>query len=122
MSAAREPSERLLRLGQILSQQTIDGRDTADADPLRTRELQTERIRLLTLELQHGSIHHDQIDAVAMRLLLNDCAAAVAALRNIARQAESLLTAASGSVKEAQRYLKRQEKWRRKQEARSTDS
>ena len=119
MTAAREPFERLLRLGQILSQESVNGRGSADADPLRPPELQIERLRLLTLELQQDGSDNDEVDAVTMRVLLNDYSATLAAFREMAREAGSHLTAASGPIKEARRFLKRLEKRKRKQEAES---
>jgi hypothetical protein len=114
---AREPFERLIRLRQILSLHAINGSGSADVEPRRARERHTERIRQLTLELQHGGIDCDEVDAVAMRLLLNEYAATLTTFRDMARQAESHMAAASGPVKEARRYLKRQEKRKRKREA-----
>jgi hypothetical protein len=118
VSDPREPSERLLRLGQILSQQMSNGRGSDDVNPSRTSELQTERIRLLTLELQHDGTHNDHVEAVTMRVLLNDYAAALSGFREMARQAESHLTAALGSIRDARRYVKRQEKRKRTQKTR----
>jgi hypothetical protein len=118
VTAAREPFERLIRLGQILSRETFNGRGSADADPLRPPEFQTERIRLLTRELRDGT-NNDEVDAVAMRVLLNDYAATLAAFREMTRQATSYMSAASGPVKEARRYLKRQDKQKRKRDEES---
>jgi hypothetical protein len=118
VSAAREPFERLIRLGQILSRESVNGRGSADAHPLRPPEFQIERIRLLTGELHLGS-DSDEVDAVTMRVLLNDYAATLTAFREMARQAASHLTAASDPIKEARRYLKRQDKQKRKRDEES---
>lgn len=118
MSAADDPLERLLRLSQILSEQSIDGR-TAQIEPPHAREARTQRIRRLTVELQHDGIDSDEVDAVTMRLLLNDYAATLPAFREITRQAEAHLTTASGPIKEVRREIHRQEKLKLKHQAQS---
>jgi hypothetical protein len=118
VSAARDPFERLLRLRQILSEQSIDGR-AAEIEPPHAREARAQRIRRLTVELQRDGIESDEVDAVTMRLLLNDYAASLPAFREMTRQAEAHLSAASGPLKEVRRELQRHEKLRLKRKARS---
>ncbi len=113
--SARTPTERLQRLEQILSSSkpaltltTLDARDAA------TNHLQAaplERMRQLTVELQSRSDGgQDEVDALAMRLLLNDYATAVAHLRAIARDAGERIDAAATPLNESRRAIWRAEK------------
>jgi hypothetical protein len=118
VSPSHQPFERLLRLSQILTDHSIDVR-SAGSEPPHVRETRAQRIRQLTVELQHDGIESDEVDAVAMRLLLNDYAAVLPAYREMTRQAEVHLSAAAGPVKEVRRDLHRHEKLKLKRKARS---
>ena len=110
--SARTPTERLQRLEQILSSSkpalTLTMLDAA------TNHLQAaplERLRQLTVELQSRSDSgHDEVDALAMRLLLNDYATAVAHLRAVARDAGERIDAAATPLNESRRAIWRAEK------------
>ena len=113
--SARTPAERLQRIEQILASSTpaltlapLDPRDAA------TNHLQAaplERMRQLTVELQARSDEgEDEVDALAMRLLLNDYATAVAHLRAVARDAGDRIEAAAAPLVEARRAIWRAEK------------
>ena len=113
--SARTPTERLQRLEQILSSSrpaltltTLDARDAA------TNHLQAaplERMRQLTVELQSRSDSGlDEVDALGMRLLLNDYATAVAHLRAVARDAGERIDAAATPLNESRRAIWRAEK------------
>lgn len=120
MNAAHDPFQRLLRLEQILTQPVALGTGTI-ADPSRTREEQAQRLRQLTGELQRGGgLDNDEVDALAMRLLLNDYAALVTGLRAMARQAETHIIAAYGPITETRRRFDQQEKLRLKRAGRKT--
>jgi hypothetical protein len=118
VSAAYDPFERLLRLSQILSEQSMDGR-AAGIEPPHVRDARAQRIRQLTVELQHGGIESDEVDAVTMRLLLNDFAAVLPAFRQMTREAEAHLSTAAGPIKNVRRELHRQEKLKLKRDTRS---
>ena len=118
--SARTPAERLQRIEQILASSTpaltlapLDPRDAA------TNHLQAaplERMRQLTLELQARSDGaQEDVDALAMRLLLNDYSSAVAHLRAVARDAAERIDAAAAPLNEARRAIWRAEKLRRPQ-------
>jgi FkbM family methyltransferase len=110
LSAARTASERLLEIERILGQPAAAAPDEPDADPvaLHLSAVPLERIRQLTSLLQDGSADNDDVDAVAMRLLLNDYAAAVRHLRAVARLAADRVDAAAGPVRDSQLFLERE--------------
>jgi phytoene/squalene synthetase len=58
---------------------------------------------------------NDDIDVLAMRLLLNDYVAAVAHLRAVARVAASLVDGVTAPVKQGHRLLRLDDKRRQKQ-------
>jgi len=124
--SARTPAERLQRIEQILASSTpaltltpLDPRDAA------TNHLQVaplERMRQLTVELQARSDNgQDEVDALAMRLLLNDYATAVAHLRAVARDAGDRIDAAAAPLNEARRAIWRAEKALRQQPPAASD-
>ena len=92
MNAAPDSSWRLQRLAQILAESkalaSTSARDTDPAD-VHIGSAPLERIKRLTAELtQEASTGVDDIDRVAMQLLLNDYAVAVAHLRAAMRLTE----------------------------------
>lgn len=120
--SARTPAERLQRLEQILASST-PARTLAPLDPrdAATTHLQAaplERMRQITVELQARSDNgQDDVDALAMRLLLNDYATAVAHLRAVARDAGDRIEAAAAPLKETRRAIWRAEKVLRQEPA-----
>jgi hypothetical protein len=105
----------LQRLEQILAESnatltaTRDG--TADPADVHLASVPLERIRRTTSELQLGSgIDIDDVDAVTMRLLLNDYTTAVAHLRAVARLTEQHITAATAPIQETRLLVQRQQK------------
>ena len=121
MSTARDAFQRLARLEQILTHTVAVGGDP-DADRGRTREKQAQRIRQLTAELQHTVGDNDELDAITMRLLLNDYSSLVESLRAMMRLAETSLLSTAGSLRETRRRFDQQEKLRLKRAARAAPS
>jgi hypothetical protein len=113
MSPTAEPSQRLQRLAQILAESklaiaTSEVTDPADA---HIASLPLERIRRLTLELtSRAAAAIDEIDGLAMRLLLNEYSVAVAHLREVARLAEQKIAAATIPILETRRHVRGQKK------------
>jgi hypothetical protein len=70
-----------------------------------------DRIRQLSEELE-GPDHGDEIDALTIRLLLNDYIGAVARLRGVVRAAADRIDAAGSLVSEARGSVWREVKWR----------
>ena len=127
MSGVNDLAERLLELDRILSRERAASFST-EGDPvsLHLGAVPSERIRALTLLLEgNTSAGNDEIDAVAMRLLLNDYAAAVGHLRAVARIAATRIDEAATPVREAQLFMKRdlrrEEREARKQERQLRD-
>ena len=122
MSAADDLAERLLELDRILSHERAAS-FSGEGDPVSMHldAVPSERIRELTSLLQRrAATGNDEIDAVAMRLLLNDYTAAVGHLRAVARLAATRIDDAAAPVREAQLFMKRdlrrEEREARKQE------
>lgn len=108
MSAADDLSERLLELDRILSQERAASFSSeGDAISQHLAAVSGERIRGLTSFLTHGVELNDEIDLVAMRLLLNDYASAVGHLRAVARSAATRIDDAATPIREAQLFMKR---------------
>jgi hypothetical protein len=109
--SSRDTSARLAHLEHILSQTTPGSRNEADAADVHLASVPVERIRRLTAELQHDSSRQpDEIDALVMRLLINEYATAVAHLRAVARMAASRVDGAAAPMREARRALHRHAK------------
>lgn len=123
MSASNSLSlaERLLQLDRILSHEGAAS-FSAEGDPvsLHLGAVPSERIRELTSFLTRATGATDEIDVVAMRLLLNDYTSAVGHLRAVARSAANRIDGAAAPVREAQLFMKRdlrrEEREERKQE------
>jgi hypothetical protein len=111
MPDAHDPSDRLARLERILAQRPAaetSNEPVTDAVQLNMRSLPTDRIRQLTSELQRRShVESDTIDALEMRLLLNDYSTAVAHLRAIARITASRLATVAEPIRRAGRWVER---------------
>lgn len=90
-------------------------------DPVQAREALALRIHRLTSELQRWAGTHAEIDAVTMRLLLNDSAALIAQLRATAREAEARIIDSAATLKAARRWVRHKEKLRLKRSARPAD-
>jgi hypothetical protein len=108
-------SERLRRLEQILSASSaapVSAVDERDAATGHMESLPLERIRQLSALVDQQRAEADEVDAVVMRLLLNDYTAAVGHLRAVTRDAGSRLEAAAGPVADLRRFLWRDEKLR----------
>jgi hypothetical protein len=102
----------MLRLQQILAD-AKSGRTPASRSGETTEahlaSVPLDRIAHLTSELQQRLDHDiDEVDALAMQLLLTDYAAAVAHLRAVARVAEQHVEKAAAPVDEARRFMRRQ--------------
>ena len=104
-----DPSVRLRQIEEILAQvrpaSHVDGRETNLA-ALNLSRVPVERIRQMTGVLEQRLNHEiDAVDAVALRMLVNDFAAAVAQLRAVTRLTGEQLTEIAGVVQEAQRLV-----------------
>jgi hypothetical protein len=119
VSTISQPPPRLTRLLQILTQSrpvsAQSGPESPDAADVHLASVPLERIGQITRELENRAGEEtDEIDALAMRLLLNDYVIAVAHLRAVARLAEQCVDAAWTPVDDARslvrRHLKREHK------------
>jgi hypothetical protein len=110
VSASDDFSARLLELDRILSRERATS-FSGEGDPvsLHLGAVPTERIRALTSVLEPTvDRDNDEIDAIAMRLLLNDYSSAVGHLRAVARSAATRIDDAAVPVREAQLFMKRE--------------
>ena len=115
MSGAAHSSRRLQRLAQILAESSavLEPASSPDADlaDVHLGRVPLARIGRLTSELrQRGTVDIDDIDRVAMRMLLSDYAAAVAHLRATARLAEQRLADAAAPIQEMRLLIRRRDK------------
>ena len=105
-AASSDSSRRLRRLEQILADAkvaTVTSPD-GDTDPAETHlvVVPLDRIRRITAELQRATDEDiDEIDAVAMRILLSDYLLTVGHLRAAARLAEQRVAAATVPIQRA---------------------
>jgi hypothetical protein len=114
MSTADDSPRRLQRLAQILAESNTAGstsvRDTDPAD-VHLGSVPLERIRRLTAVLTDGAgTDVDDIDALAMRLLLNDYTTAVAHLRAVARLTEQRMADATVPIEAADLHVRQRTK------------
>jgi hypothetical protein len=114
MNAAPDSAWRLQQLAQILAESkalaSTSARDTDPAD-VHIGSVALERIRRLTAQLtQQAATDIDDIDRLAMRLLLNDYTAAVAHLRAAMRLTEQRMAEATLPIQEAGLHVKQREK------------
>jgi hypothetical protein len=118
-----KPSARLMRLDRILSQSPlpIAARTAAsDPDQVHLASVPLDRIQALTVELQERStVDADDIDAITMRLLLNDYKTAVAHLRAVANGVDARLHAGGQEIHEARKLVRREEEMAMKREAKA---
>jgi hypothetical protein len=112
VSAADDLSGRLRELDRILSHEGSTS-FSSEGDPvsLHLGAVPSERIRELTSLLERmAATDSDEIDAVAMRLLLNDYTSAVGHLRAVARSAATRIDGAATPVREALLFMKRDQR------------
>ncbi|HEY6612905.1 MAG TPA: hypothetical protein VIZ32_00255, partial [Vicinamibacterales bacterium] len=103
-------------LAQTRSVMRANDDNVADPVGVHLAEVPEARIRVLTRMLQQQPTDgNDDIDVLAMRLLLNDYIAAVAHLRAVARVAASLVDGVTAPVKQGHRLLRLDDKRRQKQ-------
>ena len=126
MSIPSHSHDRLAEIERILAQTTFAGASNDSShDPaaVHLADVPTARIRELTRMLQHRPIEaRDAIDAVAMRLLLNDYNVALTHLRAVAVVAASLVDGAAVPVKQTQRFLRLDDRRREKREVHTATS
>ena len=109
MSAPDDSSARLLELDRVLSRErTASFSGEGNPVSLHLGAVPAERIRELTALLgRTADRDNDEIDAIAMQLLLNDYSSAVGHLRAVARLAATRIDDAAVPVREAQLFMKR---------------
>jgi len=114
---ARAP-DRLIEIERILAQTTyVAAANDGAGNPVAVHlaDVPAARMSELTRILQQRPPEgNDEIDALAVRLLLNDYVAAVSHLRAVARVAASLVDGAAAPVKQADRFLRVDDKRRQK--------
>ena len=114
MSTTRDPARRLIELERILAQSPRaigSGGEGADSVTAHLAEVPADRIRQFTSVLELGLDDTiDDIDAITMRLLLNDYTIGVAHLRAIARKATVRIDAAADLIRQDQRLMHQVEK------------
>jgi hypothetical protein len=109
VSANPHLENRLLRLEQIIASSRAASslpRDGIDVADVMLSSVMTDRIRRTAAELERGTAI-DAADAVAMRLLLADCDAAVAHLRTVARATEQRLDDLADTIRSGIRLVDR---------------
>jgi hypothetical protein len=83
--------------------------DGSDAVEWRMRNVPIDRIAHVTMELQQrGDAAVDAVDALAMRLLLNDYTVATTHLRSVARIAAQGLASASSHLEDVRAVVERE--------------
>jgi hypothetical protein len=119
VSSPSHAPDRLIEIERILAQtKFVGGASDSAGNPVAVHlaDVPATRIREFTRILQQRPLEaNDDIDALAMRLLLNDYIAAVSHLRAVARVAASLIDGAAAPVKEIHRFLHADDKKRQRQ-------
>ena len=115
MPSSRETTVRLTHIEEILAQTAPSptaAAVTTDAATVHLNSVPIDRLRRLTAELGDTPPAEgpDVVDAVVMRLLLDEFATAVTHLRAVARAAASRVDAAAPPLRDARRALHRLEK------------
>ena len=111
MSGSRT-SARVARLDQLLSQSSPPATRGADVDlqQVLLTGVPLERIRAVTVELQErADAPPDDLDALTMRMLLNDYKAAVAHLRAVATVVDARLHALGEELHHTRKVVRREE-------------
>ena len=124
MTSPHHPS-RVSRLDRILSQAESAPPRTGDSDAgqVHLASIPLERIRGLTIELQERSpAVQDDIDAITMRLLLNDYKTAVAHLRAVTDRVGAQLQDAASQLSLTRKELRREEEMAAKRARKGEDS
>ena len=123
LSIPSSAQDRLREIERIIAQTpsvVTSNQGAEDPVAVHLADVPAARIRELTRILNQRPLEgNDDIDAVAMRLLLNDYMAAIAHLRAVARAAASLVDGAAAPVKQSQRFLRDED---RRQEKRPADT
>jgi hypothetical protein len=112
VASSRDTSERLTHLEQILSQtasaSAAVAADATNAAEVHLGSVPAERIRLLTAELlRTGSPGLDEIDAVVMKLLLNEYSNAVDHLRAVANLAAATIDGVTAPMLDTERAVRK---------------
>jgi len=116
MSGAADSSRRLQRLAQILADTNAASPSTArdsDAADVHLDRVPLERISRLTSELTHSAGSGvDDVDRVAVQILLNDYTAAVAHLRATVRLTQERIADTSVPIQQSRALIRRRDKAR----------
>jgi hypothetical protein len=115
MPLRRDSTTRLANLETILAETTSGHTPAAaiggNAADVHLNSVPAERIRRLTAELDDESREApDAVDAIVMRLLLDEYTSAVAHLRAVARLAAARVDRAAAPLREARRAMHRLDK------------
>src|SRR4051794_120610 len=125
MSTLPKLSARAAKLDHLLSQSpppVLRGGDV-DFGQMLLAGVPLERIRALTLELQErAEATPDDLDAITMRLLLNDYKSAVADLRAFTNSVDGRLLAAGEDLHRTRKLVHREEEMIVKRAAAATNS
>jgi hypothetical protein len=112
VALSHDTAIRLSQLEQILAATAARTASAgSDAAGVHMSSVPSERIRALTVALDDGNGRDvDELDAVVMRLLLEEYVTAVSHLRAVARLAAARIDAATAPVREARRAVHRYSK------------
>ena len=102
-------SRRLAQLARILSDTRPFGEPSTTDRPEPLQQVRLKRIQDVTAQLDAGTARPvDEVDAVAMRLVLDEYASVVAHLRAAAREGAATLGSLAAQLKTYQRLLDEQ--------------
>jgi hypothetical protein len=102
-------SQRLKDIERVLAQRSsVRAGADADAVAVHLADVDAGRLRAFTVALEQRLDQHvDEIDALVMRMLLNDYTASVGHLRAVAQTAASRIDDAALPVRESRKFLRR---------------
>lgn len=99
-------SRRLAQLVRILDETSPRGETSMDDPADHLRQLRLQRIQRLTAQLgEHAGHDADDVDAVAMRLVLDDYSHVLAHVRTVAAESAKMLEGLAASVRADRRRV-----------------
>jgi len=111
VSSGNDFASRLARLSFILNDASAR-RHAPASDPVEQHlaSLRLDRIQRLTREVEERTgLETDELDKVAMRLLLEEYASALVHLRAVAREGAKNVQAAPAALKDVRRFVEKQQ-------------